>query len=301
MDSPRILLQLDPDPHASSFDAVDAGVQHLLQYSRVAPQDVRDLVYGAIFTRSVKELKSTAVFIGGRDVRAGEALLEAVQKSFIGPLRVSVMLDANGANTTAAAAVLALLRHVPAPGTIAVLAGTGSVGRRVARLASSVGFRVRVASRSMERAAEVCEELRRIRTDGSNPDTAHPATPHAPESDSEWQHLLSDADAIISAGAPGATLLPQRLRQQAIQAQLLIDLNAVPPLGIDGISVSAAGEDQQGVVVYGAIGVGGIKMKLHRAAIGELFHQNTAILDADQILALGRQKIGNSTAARQSH
>ncbi|MBC7854492.1 MAG: bifunctional NADP-dependent methylenetetrahydromethanopterin dehydrogenase/methylenetetrahydrofolate dehydrogenase, partial [Pirellulaceae bacterium] len=67
----RILIQLDPDPHASVFDAVvavDAGVEHLFQYHSVQPEQVRDLVHGAMFTRSPQDLTSTAVFIGGSNV-----------------------------------------------------------------------------------------------------------------------------------------------------------------------------------------------------------------------------------------
>ncbi|NUQ65847.1 MAG: bifunctional NADP-dependent methylenetetrahydromethanopterin dehydrogenase/methylenetetrahydrofolate dehydrogenase, partial [Pirellulales bacterium] len=109
-----ILLQLDSDPQPSVFDsvvAVDAGVDHLLRHSNVRPDRVRDLVYGALFTRAVPDLRRTAIFIGGTDVSQGEAILEAVKKTFFGPMRVSVMLDANGANTTAAAAVLAAAAH----------------------------------------------------------------------------------------------------------------------------------------------------------------------------------------------
>ena len=67
---------------------------------------VRELVHGAIFTRGVPDLRHTAIFIGGSDVTVGEALLQEVQRSFFGPLRVSVLFDANGANTTAVAAIL---------------------------------------------------------------------------------------------------------------------------------------------------------------------------------------------------
>src|SRR5262245_39891222 len=109
---PKILLQLDPDPQPSVFDgvvAVDAGVEHLFRHGGVAPAAVRDLVYGALFTRGPEDLKRTAIFVGGSDVRAGEAVLKAVAGAFFGPFRVSVLFDANGCNTTAAAAVLAAL------------------------------------------------------------------------------------------------------------------------------------------------------------------------------------------------
>jgi hypothetical protein len=108
----KILLQLDCDKFASVFDAVtayDAGVDHVLQYGGVTPQDVRDLVYGEMFTRGGDDLKNSAVFIGGSNVATGEAMLKAARDAFFGPIRVSVMLDANGCNTTAAAAVIKII------------------------------------------------------------------------------------------------------------------------------------------------------------------------------------------------
>src|SRR5688572_12222139 len=152
MTKPKILIQLDSDAHASVFDAVvaiDSGVEKLLQYADVEPMQVRDLVHGAMFTRGPADLAHTAIFIGGSNVSVGEKLLEQVKKCFFGPMRVSVMLDANGANTTAAAAVLAAEKHVALQGAEAtVLAATGPVGQRVVRLLARERARVRVASRS---------------------------------------------------------------------------------------------------------------------------------------------------------
>ena len=64
---PKILIQFDCDQHPSVFDsvvAIDSGVDHLLQYGQVEPVDVRELVYGAMFTRSDQSRKNTAIFIG---------------------------------------------------------------------------------------------------------------------------------------------------------------------------------------------------------------------------------------------
>src|SRR2546429_360285 len=75
---PTILVQLDPDPQPSVFDgvvAVDSGVDHLSRHGGVRPELVRDLVYGALFTRGPADLQRTALFIGGADVSAGEAVL----------------------------------------------------------------------------------------------------------------------------------------------------------------------------------------------------------------------------------
>ena len=104
----KLLLQLDSSPHPSVFDRVvafDAGADEVMSYGGVTTDNVRDLVHGAIFTRGPKHLHSTAIFIGGTDMALGEKLLGAVKKAFFGPLRVSVMLDSNGSNTTAVAAV----------------------------------------------------------------------------------------------------------------------------------------------------------------------------------------------------
>src|SRR4051812_11984237 len=107
----KLLLQLDTSPHASVFDQVvayDAAADDIISCTRVTPNDVRDLVHGAVFTRGPKDLHNTAIFIGGTNMALGEQILVAVQESFVGPFRVSVMLDPNGSNTTAAAAVAKL-------------------------------------------------------------------------------------------------------------------------------------------------------------------------------------------------
>ena len=84
----KILIQLDTDEHASSFDAIvayDAGVDELLRYSGIEPDDVRGIVQSAFFTRGPKDLATMAVWVGGSSVGAGEKVLEQVEKAFFGP------------------------------------------------------------------------------------------------------------------------------------------------------------------------------------------------------------------------
>ena len=100
MAKPKILIQLDTDAQPSVFDAIvaiDAGADQLLRHGGVEPVEVRELVYGGMFTRSPGDLSSTAVFIGGSNVEAAEAILAEVRKTYFGPLRMSVLLDASGA------------------------------------------------------------------------------------------------------------------------------------------------------------------------------------------------------------
>ena len=68
----------------------------------------------------------------------------------------------------------------------------------------------------------------------------------------------------------------------------VIDLNAVPPLGIEGVSATDKGTDRGGMRAWGAPGVGGTKMKIHKKAIQELFTANDKVLDAEEILEIGR-------------
>lgn len=151
----KILIQLDTDSLPSTFDrvvAIDAGVDELFSYGGVTPENVETLVHGAIFTRKPSDLANTAIFVGGSQVAAGTALLQAVRKAMFGPFKVSVMMDSNGSNTTAAATVLAAARHLDLANTTAVvLGGTGPVGSRVAQLLLSQGATVRLVSRSLER------------------------------------------------------------------------------------------------------------------------------------------------------
>jgi hypothetical protein len=258
-------------------------VDRLLQYSGVRPEDVTGLIHGAMFTRGPDDLKHTAVFIGGADVAAGEALLERVKQTFFGPLRVSVMLDANGANTTAAAAVVAAARHLPlADAQALVLAGTGPVGQRASRLLAGQGARVRVASRELRRAQAACEAIaRRLGAD------TH-LTPCQTDSASSLKTALSGIQLVIAAGAAGVQLLPRAARQSCSTLRVAIDLNAVPPAGIDGIGATDAAKTDGDVISYGAIGVGGTKMKIHKAALRRLFCDNQQVLDAEEIFQLGR-------------
>lgn len=284
-DKPTILVQLDTDPQPSTFDrvvAVDAGVDHLFSYGGVTLPAVMGLVHGCIFTRGPKDLQRTALFIGGADVTAGEAVLAEVRKHLIPQygLNVSVMLDSNGANTTAAAAVRAAGRHLDlGQAQSLVLGGTGPVGQRVARLLAKQGGHVRIGSRQRDRAEAVCAAIRK-----HTPDADVEAV--AVGSSSDGPRALDGRNLVVAAGAAGQTLLPRRVREASPSLRLAIDLNGVPPVGIEGVELIDKGQDRGGVVCYGALGVGGTKMKIHRAAIAQLFQVNNAVLDIEEIYAI---------------
>lgn len=301
---PKILIQLDSDTHASSFDAVvaiDSGVDQLLSYGGVTAETVVGLVHGAMFTRGGNDLARTAIFIGGSDVSVAEQLLAATTGAFFGPVRVSVMLDANGCNTTAAAAVVSVAKHLPLAGaTLTVLGGTGPVGRRVAEMAASQGADVLLVSRQQSKAAAaanaISQRLSVAHTD-TNAKTVAAGRVTACQAMDNDQLLacLQQSDAVIAAGAAGVQLLsPEAWAEAGPRLQVAVDLNAVPPAGIAPIGAMDKARAVDGRIVYGAIGVGGLKMKTHRRCLQNLFTRNDQLLDSAQILATAQRIVAES-------
>lgn len=280
----KILLQLDTDKHPSAFDRIvahDAGADEVLSYGGVAPADVTPLLHGAIFTRGPAELRHTAAWIGGTDVTAGEALLEAAGKAFFGPFRVSLMMDSNGCNTTAAAAVARLGSVVALKGARAViLAGTGPVGLRAAVLLAREGAAVTLTSRSLDRAREAAERLQAR--------FGVQITPAEVGDDAGVARVLDGASVCLTAGAAGTTLLRRGLWAVHPTLAALADVNAVPPPGIEGIEATDKGTVREGKKVFGALGVGSLKMKVHKACVARLFERNDEVLDLDAIYAVAR-------------
>lgn len=283
-----ILIQLDCDPQPSTFDsvvAVDAGADVLLRHAAVTPDSVVPLVHGAMFTRGGADLAATAIFVGGSDVAAAEAVFRRIRETFFGPVRVGMLLDPAGANTTASAAVVAAGRHVAwsgvsGPPRAVVLGGTGPVGQRVARLLARKGAAVTIASRSGARAAETVRRIAAV-VPGARLEAA------GCDDQGGIGDALAAADLVVAAGAAGVMLMDAAGRGRAARAKVLIDLNAVPPAGIEGIGATDKAREDRGAVLYGALGVGGTKMKIHRSAIRRLFESNDACLDAEELLAIG--------------
>lgn len=278
----RILIQLDTDPLPSTFDrvvAVDAGVDELFAYGGVTPDNVVPLVHGAMFTRGPDQLQHTALFIGGSDVTAGEQLLGAIRDTFFGPMRVSVMMDSNGSNTTAAAAVAAAARHVDLRGTTAlVLGGTGPVGHRAAQILAMRGATVRIASRSRARAEETCAAITAAVEGG--------CVESADSTGSGLATALEGVQILLAAGAAGVQFLAATQWQSLPGLKVAIDVNAVPPAGLEGIGVTDKARLIGDVTCYGAIGIGGTKMKVHREAIKRLFDSNSAVLSTAAISSI---------------
>ncbi|HEV3241700.1 MAG TPA: NADP-dependent methylenetetrahydromethanopterin/methylenetetrahydrofolate dehydrogenase [Methyloceanibacter sp.] len=281
----KLLFLFDTDPYASVFDTVvayDGGADRVAGYANVTPDNVGTLVDGTIFTRGGKEKQNTAIFVGGGDMGKGEAVLNAVKKKFFGPFRVSVMLDPNGSNTTAAAGVALLAKATKLKGKKAVvLAGTGPVGMRAAAMLAQEGADVTITSRSKARAENAA---RAIETR-----FGVKVTPVEGADEAARAKDVAGAQIVFAAGAIGIELLKTSDWENNPTIEAVADVNAQPPLGLEGIEATDKGKERDGKVCFGALGIGGLKLKLHRACIGHLFESSDQVLDAEHIYALAKE------------
>jgi hypothetical protein len=281
----KLLFLFDTDPYASVFDTVvayDGGADRVAGYANVTPDNVGTLVDGTIFTRGGKEKQNTAIFVGGGDMGKGEALLKAVKKKFFGPFRVSVMLDPNGSNTTAAAGVALLAKATKLRGKKAVvLAGTGPVGMRASALLAQEGADVSLTSRSKERAENAAKAIEARFGVKVRPVQGADEAARAKD--------LEGAQIVFAAGAIGIELVKTSHWEGNPTIEAVADVNAQPPLGLEGIEATDKGKERDGKLCFGALGIGGLKLKLHRSCIGKLFESSEAVFDAEEIYALAKE------------
>jgi hypothetical protein len=284
----KLLLQLDSSRLPSVFDQVvayDAAADVVMSYGGVTEGDVRDLIHGCIFTRGPKDLHNTAVWIGGNNMSAGEQLLAMAQDALFPPLSVSIMLDSNGSNTTAVAAVVKIEQTLGdmKGKKVLILAGTGPVGQRAAGLLAKDGAQVTITSRKPEQ-GDKARQFISARFDVH----VEAVTLNDP---SRLPELCQGIEVLLNSGPAGVQMVPKPAWTGVKTLKIAVDLNAVPPLGIEGIDVNDAGTKKNGVVVFGAFGVGNFKTKLHKACVVKLFERNDLVLDAETIADIARELV----------
>ena len=274
----RILIQLDTDGHPSPFDAIaayDAGVDVVIPYPGVEADGIADVVQGAMFPRGPKGLANTAFWVGGSNVRDGEAVFDAAQKFFFDPFKASIMHDSDGCNTTAAAGVVRVRGAIDLKGAKTAVIGVGPVGLRTAELLRREDAEVTVLTFP----PDVVEgEFRRARGIGVAEEAGF--TVVEPESSDELDGALDGHAAIFAAGPAGLQILR---RSGWKGAKVVVDYSAAEPLGIEGVGSNDDLEDEDGTLKLGALAVGAPKMKLQLACVQKLFETKGLVLDLEGI------------------
>ena len=284
----KLLYQFDTDTLPSVFDNVvgyDGGADHISAYGGVTAENVGGLVEGAIFTRSPKDKKNTALFVGGSNMLQGEGVLAAIRAKFFAKFRVSVMFDCNGSNTTAAAAVAWLAHTRTLTGKRAVvLAGSGPVGQRAAVMLAREGASVAVTGRKRAGIQAACDAIKA--RFGIDVEAIEAPT------NSDRAAAIKGAHIVLATGASGVTLLEAKQWQENSSLELIADANASPPAGIEGVALSDRAASSHGKILFGALGFGALKLAVHRACIARLFEQNDLVLDAEEIYGVAKGMVG---------
>jgi len=272
----KILIQLDTDRHPSSFDAIaayDAGVDVVLGFGEIDPDNLEGVVQGAIFPRGPDGLANTAFWVGGSRVRDGEAVLEAARKLFFEPFKPSIMLDSDGSNTTAAACVARVRESAELEGSRAAVIGLGPVGLRTAELLRREGADVTLLTFP----PDVLEGGYR-RASGIEVAQQAGFEVLEPSSSDELDAALKGHVAIFAAGPAGTQIL-RRSGWTQEGVRVVVDYSAAEPVGVEGVERTDNLEEQDGVLKLGALAVGGPKMKLQKRCVQRLFETKGTVLD----------------------
>ncbi|QSA96758.1 NAD(P)-dependent methylenetetrahydromethanopterin dehydrogenase [Methylococcus sp. EFPC2] len=274
MEKRSIIHMIDPMPHNSPFDlnmAADAGFEVLLPYSNVKLEEVNGLVQDAIFSRGPAGVKRTGVFIGGRDIGLAMGMLDKARKAMVPPFEVSVFADPSGAFTTAAALVACVERELKNKHGLGlegqravVFGGTGPVGLATGVIASLAGADTTIIDPfNIETALQKADEYNALC--GSKLHGTYAS------SDADKARLLAHADIVFCTAKAGVQVLSAEVLADALQLKVAGDVNAVPPLGIEGLKLKHFGEplvhavNSKGAVGIGALAVGDVKYRLqHR-------------------------------------
>lgn len=261
----------DPMPHNSPFDlnmAADAGFDVLLPYANVKLEEVNGLVQDAIFSRGPSGVKRTGIFIGGRDIRLAMDMLAAAKKAMVPPFVISVFADPSGAFTTAAALVASVEKQLREKHDLelkerrtVVFGGTGPVGLATGVISSLAGAHTTIVDHlSIDAALLKADEYNRLC--GSNLHGTYAS------SDADKARLISHAELVFCTAKAGVEVLNADVLSDAVQLKVVGDVNAVPPLGIEGVKRTDNGSplrfaiNSPNAVGIGALSVGNIKYQL---------------------------------------
>jgi len=265
-----VLHMLDPMPNNSPFDvnmAVDAGFDVLMPYSNVKLENVHGLTQDAIFSRGPAGVKRTGLFIGGRDIALAMNMMRTAKEAMVPPFEISVFADPSGAFTTAAALVACVERELKAQHAkklkdchAVVFGGTGPVGIATGVIASIAGARTVLVDHLSANTADdsVVEYNRRF---GCHLEGAKASN------NEEKKALIANVDIIFSTAKAGIQVLTTSVLKHAQQLKVVGDVNAVPPLGIEGLKLKDFGTPLaavDGAVGIGSLAVGNIKYRLQQ-------------------------------------
>ena len=286
MSKRSIIHMFTPMAHTSPFDinmAIDAGYDIAFTHQTMQLAEVPGMTQDAIFSRGPTGVKKTGLFIGGRDIGVAMDMLDAAKKAMVSPFKISVFADPSGAFTTAASLVACVghelknrTQHGFKGTKVIVFGGTGPVGFTTAIIAAQQGAHTTIVDySSLDTALKFAAEAKRR----FNVDLAATIA----VSDEDKARLITDADIIFCTAKAGIQVLSASVLSSAKKLKVAGDVNAVPPLGIEGIKVMDSGVllthaiNSKGAVAIGALAVGNVKYNLQHQLLRQTLETKTPV------------------------
>jgi methylene-tetrahydromethanopterin dehydrogenase len=264
MPDKSILHMITPLKLMSPFDvnmATDAGYDMIAVYTNVELKDVQGLVQDAIFSRNPKLSAKTGVFFGGRDAIAALDMIETARKSLIPPFELSIFADPAGSFTTAAAMVACVEKKLKEKNkrelsglSVAVFGATGVVGFSSAVIAALQGAKVTlVGYDGPDRVAHSSREIKaRFGVDTASADGS---------TEEKKEAILARTEIALSCARAGIRVLSLEQIRKSKPLLVVADVNAVPPAGVEGLDLHAAGVPigETNVLGIGPLAIGNVK------------------------------------------
>ncbi len=297
--APYLLFFLDTGKIASPFDicmAYDAGFNAVIPYDGVTPEDARSIVQDAIFSRTKKGIKHTCFFIGGKREEKAAEVMKAVRSTMFPPFEAALIVDPGGAHTTSAAMVAkvedAIRSHSlgDLENKNCAVFGTGPVGRLAAVLLARLGCSVVIVSLNPNRSdgEEYIESVSRnlLQRYGVSVKGVF-----APTSAKKIE-VLRESDVIFCTAARGVRIVEKEMLKELKFMKVVADINAIPPLGIEGIKLQDdMREIAPGIFGIAALTIGKLKHELEKEILREARRCGKGTYDYTFALQLARKLI----------
>ena len=292
-----VFVFLDTDKYCSPFDmlvAIDAFPDSMIfKYENVTGEDAPKIVFDLLFPRGPAGAAHTKVFINGSNFEEVEKVVAATQKAMkSAPWGNSIIVDPRGGYSTAAAAVAKTFGASMEKGLgslegkkVTVLAGTGPVGQTAARIYAAEKADVTITSRSLAKGQVVADKInaevgaQRVKVvEVSKPEQTAAA--------------VKDAEIILAAGAGGVQLLTKADINAAAKCKIIGDINAIKPLGVEGIGPNDDGiELKPGVFGIGALAIGKLKIKTEVEMIKRAVAEPQGLFDYAIAYTIAKEQI----------
>lgn len=294
---PYLLFYLDTDLKASSFDicmAYDAGYNGVIPYENVTAEDAKTIALDALLSRGPKGAKNTVFMIGGKNAERAEEVFKAIKGAMFPPFVGNIIIDPAGSYTTAAAmvakaeAALVEKKLGELKDKTCAIMGTGAVGQIAAVLLAKMGCKVMIASLNPKRTdgKEHIEGVAKLLSEEHGVQVQGIFAPN----DATKIDIIKKADVIMCAGIRGVQIVTKAMLNEAKLMKVLLDINAVPPLGVEGIELKDDMKEMMpGIFTIGALAVGELKHKLEKEILREARGPGKDVYNYNVALPLARK------------